>query len=221
MFKNNKSCILVAILILCFIILVLVLNFLKPKNPYGFENFSITEKKKNSVSIEKWETTMKKIKKTMQLENMEDIVVSIGDRKITRKEYEGVRIRQADIFSYTVKETVYSIVKDCVIIQEAERLKLVPDQKKIDYYMNGIYDALKIENEPGFEFETSRIKILEMTNEEYIDEQKRVAYEMFQKDALYEYLKKDEKKFEDYIKKLLRSANIKIYDTNIKRECLE
>ncbi len=222
MSKHKKNTYLfVVFCVFVIIISIVLMRFFKPSNPYRLDEFEVADKKRIDLSLEEWEATMIKTKNIIQHENMDDTVISIGNKKITRKEFESVRIRLMDIYSYTLKETVYEIVKECVILQEAERLNLVPDQEKINYYMDGIYDALKSENEPGFKFENSRIRIFEMTQDEFIEEQKKIAYEFYQKEALYARFDNNEKKFEEYVKKLLRSANIKIHDIEIEKECLK
>ena len=187
------------------------------KNPYGFENMKNELKANKDVSTTEMEDAFKKIKDLSEFEGINEVIAIVNGKEITRFSFEAQKITKEVQYNLTTKEIMYSLIRPIVIQTEAERLKLKPSQDGIDEYISSLEYSL------DNEYVQTYMKAKELSYEEYMKEQKENAYKMFLTDALCKYAETlpEYDDAESYINHLIKYADIKIYDSEIEKECLK
>ncbi len=208
-------------------------DILLSENEYDFENMTDSnERKVNQHSIEEYEKLQREITNILNSESMNEVIITVNEEEITRGDFETqkmISVFKYDMFS--IREIVYSLIKPRVISAEAKRLNLKASQDRVDQYMEGVRLAIAEEQEEkGFIY--AHINGKGITIEEYLREQEDLAYNMFQREALYDHIEATAKnedtvlvdpnaEVDSYVNNLLKYANIQIYDSEIKEACLE
>lgn len=207
-------------------------NFSKP-NEYGFENMTeINERPVNQHSVEEVETFYREAANISSEKSMKEVIITVNEEEITRGDFESQKkLFDFQYDDFSVKEIVYSLIKPRIINAEAERLNLKPSQERIEQYMEGIHLGLAEEEQEAKKFIFACINGRGITIEDYLKEQEDMAYSIYQREKLYEYIEASAKKedmnpeeldgeIDAYINNLLKYANIQIYDPEIKKACL-
>ena len=194
---------------------------LKTANKYGFETMVIEDITNNQHSVLEYEKLYEEITNMSDDKGMDEVILTVNGVDIKRIEFEtNMKIKKFKNSSVTTKEVIYSIIRPVVIKTEAQRLNLEPTQDKIDIYIDGVKATLENHYETS-EYLYAQIMGRGMTKEEYLNEQKKIAYDMYQRECLYEYIENNSKESIDlYINKLIKYADIKFYDSIIEEECL-
>lgn len=197
---------------------------LRSENEYDFENMVVSnDVKSNQHSIDEYEKIQREIANILNSESMDEVIIIVNGVEITREDFETQKM--LSIYNYgtfSIKEIVYSLIKPLVINTEAERLNLKTSQDRVNQYMEGVRLALTEDKETK-EFIDAYVNGRGITLEDYLKEQEEMAYQMFQREALYDYIEDATKNadIDEYIYNLLKYANIQINDSEIKEACLE
>lgn len=158
----------------------------------------------------------KKIIDLSKRDGINDIIITVNEYDITRMNFEAQKIAQRADTPEQEKEILYSLIKNRVLTSEAERLKIKPLQSSIKDYMEQTKIILE---EGGRDAEALQMYIdaSYSSTEEYLIELEKSAYNMFQRDALHQYVEglKKYDSFEEYVAIVMHNADIKFYDSEI------
>ena len=192
-------------------------------NPFDYDTMESFEQKNAGIPIDEYREVMNKTYQLSKQDNMQDVIITANDKEITRYEYESLKLIKEVQYKITEKQIIYSIIKPRILNSEAEKLVLSPNQTDIDGYMA---DARKVmEDEDlyvgGGEYVNVYMDCMHLTREEYLDDQRKNAYNMFQREALYKYAQtlNEYESYEEYEKHLINSAKIVFHDPEIEKLC--
>ena len=160
----------------------------------------------------------KELKNTFESENIDEIVGYINDCKITKKELVSLEIYSKYFNDKTYSERVCDLLRKKVLNSEAISLKLEPPKQKITDYFEIVTKAIN-SNEEGSKQISDYIDIMGITVDEYVAQNIDYMYDMYQREELYN-LKglKTAEECNDYADSLLKTAKVKFFDDNLKRE---
>lgn len=174
------------------------------------------------VSVEEYESAIKKVNELSNVEGIDSVIIKVNDKKITKRTFETEKIMKGLQYSIPEKDILYFLIRPLVLNSEAERLDIEPSQDSINNYVNNIKDGLESGGN-GMEYAFAYINAKGITTEEYLEESRKTAYDMFQREALYKYAESLDEydNIEEYINDLINKAEIIFYDSEIEKICNE
>jgi len=113
----------------------------------------------------------------------ESVVLVNGYTAVTRRSVERSK-RTLEHFTHmtiTLEESIFTMIRDEVALQEARRLGLQPSQERIDEYLAMITEML----DDADDWELAMFIGQGVTREEFLAAQKELAYDMFLREALW------------------------------------
>ena len=178
---------------------------------YEYESENGNEVQEYSVfTFEEYEEAEKKIKELSADPKMQETIITVNGEEIKRIEIETSLIREKlQNKTRTVRDFADEIIERKVVQLEAKRLGIEPSPEDIDEYME-VLSLLGGSNSSTDRLTDIRLKVNEMSWDDFLKEQEAKAYEMFQREALFEYAQGMEgfTTTEDYVKDLLAKAQI-------------
>lgn len=180
------------------------------------EELTKEQEKVMTENREKMLNIGREIKALDDISGIDETVILVDDYPITRKTFEVQRIYTKYIKNTTLKEAIEEIIKNTAIKAEAERLNIQPSEEKIDAYIESVDSTLR-EDVTGAEIDIALIEGLGITREEYILQQREIAYNMYQREALWlsvEDSQKD-KDYDQYMDEIAKKADVEILDEEI------
>ena len=172
-----------------------------------------------------------KIKMLSENQNIDDTVIIINERIITRKDIEIEKLNVTYLKNGSLKERVRMLIQNTVLTAEANRLGIQPSDDKIMSYMKNIENAMDNDDgQIGGYLDGANI-----SKEEYISTNRELAYNMYQREALWSKIKEsmntqigsesdkrgvsfdeiEKEYYNRYVDELINNANIKFLDTEI------
>jgi len=198
------------------------------------DNDAYDAEKEKGIKI--WTSIGKRTRALSDIIGVDEPAILVNGHPITKKSIEHQKILSEEIPNVvSLKKSIISMVRMKVVQVEAIRKKVQPSQDKIDDYLKMNRDIL--ENVPlGTESTIYYIEGLGMTKEEYLKELEESAYNIFQREALYDPIEESQKEkvwdeaekrgvkvsvvskeyYERYVNGLVRKAKIEILDPEIK-----
>lgn len=164
--------------------------------------------------------------KTKELSNIPEIddpAILVNGQPITKREIETQRIMDNARKTIPLKKSIDVLIRVKALQIEAEWLGIEPAQDRIDTYLEDIKSAFDSGEDVGNEVVFEYMKGLEMTEEEFLAEQKKAAYKLFRQAALWESVEpsKKYKDIKEYGNKLVEKAKIEFLDPDIENLYLE
>ena len=156
-----------------------------------------------------------KINNVDKIPNINDVVILVDDLSITRKDFEIQKIYQE---GKKDKEIIHSLIRTKATKAEAIRLNIEPSKDKIDAYLMQTREGLYNKDE-GSEIIITYIEALGLSTEEYLELLGELAYDMYQREALWEHVKErgTYTDYEEYVNSLAEKADVKFIDVQIEK----
>lgn len=170
---------------------------------------------KNTSNTDEIIKISEKIKNLDKISNINDVVIIVNGFPITRKDFETQKIYQRDAQN---KNIIDSLIRTKAIKSEAIRLNIQPSKEKINAYLTQIRESIS-NKEEGSETITTYIKTLGLSIEEYLELLEESTYDMYQREALWEYVSEKDNlaDYEEYVDNLAKKADIKFVDVQIEK----
>lgn len=174
--------------------------------------------KSGEFSVDDFKDIGSETKKLSEIDDINNVIIKVNNQEITKKELETLKILNKAENSDSTKEIVNSIITTAALKSEATKLEIKPSQEKIDNYVKQSRDIIENSSDE-LEPILAYIEGAGITKEEYMIILEETAYDMFQRDALREYVEKLNKydSFEKYTEQLVKKAKITFYDTEIEK----
>lgn len=205
------------------------LDIINKDNQYSVETVDF-----NDVDIyEIYFTIGSKLRSLSDIPGIDDPVMLINENAITKKDVESEKIYIEYLHSITLKERIELLIKNMVLTIEARKLGIEPVQEDIINHMENIKKA----NDYDDGQISGYIDGMGITKEEYLDVNEELAYNMYQRQALWQTVKKsmeneitreskkrglpisdvEKEYYEKYVDVLLEGADVEILDAEIKK----
>lgn len=175
-----------------------------------------TQKPIDITNTDTWTKIGEEIRKLDDISGIDETALIVNGQSITKKEIEIQKIYTKNLEDKTLNDYIKSIIRDKVIKAEAIRLGIEPLQESIDVYLNHVDMALE-EKAVGTETVFALIEGMKISKKEYLALQKKVAYDMYQREALQKAVEstQQEKNYEEYIDTLVENATITVLDSEM------
>ena len=204
-------------------------DIINKDNQYSVETVDF-----NDVDIyEVYFTIGSKLRLLSDIPGIDDPVMLINGNAITKRDVESEKIYIEYLHSITLKERIELLIKNMVLTIEASKLGIEPVQEDIINHMENIKKA----NDYDVGQISGYIDGMGITKEEYLDVNEELAYNMYQRQALWQTVKKsmeneitreskkrglpisdvEKEYYEKYVDSLLESADVEILDAEIKK----
>lgn len=174
-----------------------------------------------------------RLKSLSNISGINEPVIIVNNKAITRKDIEIERIYIDYLDSITLKDRIELLIKNTVLTIEANNLGIEPSQENIMAYMENIKKAMNYDDGQI----SGYMDGMGITEEEHIASNENIAYNMYQREALWQKVKqplenkivKEAKKrnvsltevereyYEKYVDDLVENADIKFLDNEIKK----
>lgn len=151
-------------------------------------------------------TLGKNIKELENIEGIDNVIVMVNDKPITRRELERYKVHK----KCSDNEALDSLIRDKAMLSEASKLNIDPPIDELNQYLEGVKKALKNNNDARIilgEYLRGR----QMTEAEYFKELEYIEYENFMRQALWEFVRPTDK-----IKKEAEERNVTFSDVSDK-----
>lgn len=164
---------------------------------------------------ELWYSVGVKCKELSTVPGIDDPVILVNGLQITKRTVEFQKALQILPNSKPLKDEIISIVRSKVVQSEAIKRGIQPSQESIDAYLEQNLDVLKNEA-PGSAPILAYIEGMGMTIEEYMETQEELAYNMYQRSALWLSVEATQESYDKFVDELVEKADIEILDSEIK-----
>lgn len=170
----------------------------------------------NAADENIWFLVGAEIKKLDNVPGIDEPAIIVNGHNITKKEIEIQKIYSEYIQNETLKDAVNSMIRMAAVQSEAIRLDVKPQKEKVETYLKQTNDSLN-KKINGTETIFYYMQGLGISQEEYIDMLEETAYDMFQREALWNMVQplNKEKTYDQYIDEIVERAKIKIIDPEI------
>ncbi len=163
--------------------------------------------------IEEMRSAGAQLKKALEAADIDEPVITVNDITITKKTLELQKALATTSGNVSIRRELIQLVRDKVAQSEAERLGIEPSQESVDQYIQMNTEVLK-NKVPGSELMLAYIDGLDITIEEYFEEQKDGIYSLLQRVAFRESLPEDEN-YDELVDELIKKADIEILDPQL------
>lgn len=164
---------------------------------------------------ELWYSVGVKCKELSTVPGIDDPVILVNGLQITKRTVEFQKALQILPNSKPLKDEIISIVRSKVVQSEAIKRGIQPSQESIDAYLEQNLDVLKNEASGSAPI-LAYIEGMGMTIEEYMETQEELAYNMYQRSALWLSVKATQESYDKFVDELVEKADIEILDSEIK-----
>jgi hypothetical protein len=172
-----------------------------------------------------------KIQSLSDIPGIDGPAVTVNGYPITKKTVESIKILNVAPNSIPLKDEINSTLRHAAINAEANKKGIKPSQDSIDTYLKQGKDSLE-NRYAGTDGILAYIEGREITIDAYLSELEEVAYEMYQREALWlsvrnekkieaEAIKRnvetdvvDKEQYDKYIEGLMKKAKIEILVSN-------
>ncbi|MBE7052212.1 MAG: hypothetical protein E7395_06555 [Ruminococcaceae bacterium] len=170
----------------------------------------------NGEAIKQIYSTNSKIRELDSISGIDDVVVIVSGKGITRRDVETAKImRGVDITNdnETVKSILHNLMKHKAMKAEAERLNIEPDAADVEKYWKPIKDEIYDEN--ADEFAKADMISLGLTKEEYVQRHIQIGYDMYQREALFKFAAPAHGDYDRFADELIKKAKIEFLDKEL------
>ena len=178
-------------LLIAFVIIGLLTGcYIQAEQEENFGNlttqaYSTDDQSTQTDEINPWElfhSVGEKIRELDAILEIDDPAFFINGHPISRREIEISRIwNDISPNASSLRESIDSIIRDNVLLQEAQRQNLQPSLERISNYI----EPLRLFVEEGNEWILAQIEGMGLTEEAFFAEQEKLAYNMFLREALW------------------------------------
>ena len=167
----------------------------------------------NEQQNELWFSVGQKITEISSIPGIDDPAILVNGLQITKEIVEGQKALQAVYTNNSFKDKIVLGVRNKVLNSEAIKQGIQPSQDNIDAYLKQVRDSFD-DGTSDTDVMVSYMKGMGITIDEYMEQQKAVAYDQFQRDALRKSLPAGTD-WNKYTDGLVEKADIQILDPEI------
>lgn len=161
---------------------------------------------------------LEEIRSLSSMPNIDEVVIIVNEYGIPRIQIELARINNKYTLSNpkSEKDIIANAIRGKVVASEADKLRITPNQKSIDEYINFVKDMLHNDMAGGMEIK-EHINALGVTEEEYLKQQADNIYFVYQNEEFRKYIEAKNIDYDKYVDDLVGEADIQFNDKDIER----